>query len=261
MALKSRLLPAIPVTQWQKLIFLFALALVADISGLAGPLVQSSHRALTPARHWWVQGANRIYSFWNGLQKLPRSVERIQDLERRLAQATVSLGELETLRRENEELRLMLEGTDRPLGRPTITGPIIAFARPALAIGSEEGVREGAVVLSRNTLLGVISAVSAHESQVVLLSESAAPSILARTTSGTTGVVVGDGRRVVFTEVSKEAALAVGDQIITVGQPQIGQNLLIGTVVRVINEPSSSVQSAVIQQAVSFFETPLVEVR
>jgi hypothetical protein len=49
--------------------------------------------------------------------------------------------------------------------------------------------------------------------------------------------------------------------VVTLGQPQIEQNLPIGQIVSVINDPVSSVQSAIIEQPVSFFATPVVEVR
>ena len=64
-----------------------------------------------------------------------------------------------------------------------------------------------------------------------------------------------------FTQVSKEDVIRVGDRVVTLGQPQIEQNLPIGRIVSVINEPASSVQTAVIEQYASFFTTSIVEVR
>lgn len=261
MAIKHKTLTVGSTTEWQKIAFVLAFALVADGAGFSRFITGTAYSILTPFRQVFVHIAGISYSVLHGAQNIPRAAEKIQDLELRLAGATVSLAELETLKKENEELRFLLENTDRPYERSVITSPVIAFSRPALAAGSQRGIQTGAVVLSRNILLGQVTEVQEYESRVVLLSDAAAQPVLARTSGGATGIVVGDGRRVMFTEVPKEHILAVGDSVITVGQPQIEHNLLIGRIVRVLNDPVASAQSAIIQQATTFFETPVVEVR
>jgi cell shape-determining protein MreC len=261
MAVKQKMIRTTSVAEWQKMAFLIAFALVADIAGFSRFITGAFYGAVTPVRQVFVRIAGAGYSVWRDAENLPKAAEKIQDLELRLAGATVSLAELETLRKENEELRFLLENTDRTDERSVIASPIVAFSRPALAVGTARGVQIGAVVLSRNILLGQVTEVSEYESRVVLLSETASQPVLAKTSSGVAGIIVGDGRRVMLTEVSKEQTLAVGDSVMTVGQPQIEQNLLIGRVARVFNEPVASAQSAIIQQPTTFFETPVVEVR
>lgn len=261
MALKQTIMKTRSASEWQKIAFLLAFAVVADVAGFSRFIISAFYSLLTPVRQVFVHLAGTGFSVWQDAQNLPKAAEKIQDLELRLASATVSLAELESLRKENEELRFLLGNTDRGSERSIIASPIVAFARPALAAGAHSGVQPGAVVLSRNVLLGQVTEVSEYESRVVLLSETASQPVLAKTSSGTTGIVVGDGRRVMLTEVSKEQALTVGDSVITAGQPQIEHNLLIGRITRIFNDPVASVQSAIIQQPTTFFETPIVEVR
>lgn len=247
---------------WQKLAALLIFLALLDFTGAGSWLTGIMSWSLFPARQVWVGALGGGVKFWQGISKLPKSAQRIQDLERRLAEVSASGAELETLRRENEELRFLLTNTDRgQQERTVLAAPVIAFAQPAVAVGEQEGVELGAIVLSRNILLGQITKVLAHESQVTLLTEAGSKPILAKTTGGTTGLLVGDGKKVLLTQVAKGELLTVGEQVTTVGQPQIEQNLLVGQIVSVINDPVMSVQTAVIEQAVSFFETPVVEVR
>jgi cell shape-determining protein MreC len=208
-----------------------------------------------------VTGFNRVFVAWQGILKLPKSIQRIQNLELRLAEVSVSLAELATLRRENEELRFLLGNTDQAAQRRVITSPIIAFARPAVAVGSANGVEIGSVVLSRGILLGQVSKVSSHEAEVTLLSAVDAKPVLAKTVGGTMGLVRGDGRKILLTEVTQTLPLAIGELVVTVGQLQIEQNLVIGRVTSIQNDPANSVKQAVIEQLTSFFEVSLVEIR
>lgn len=244
----------------QKTLFLAALIGVAEIVGVGAWWVNNAVRVVVPIKQAWVRGMGSFSNAYQSIQKLPRSAARIQDLELRLAEASASLAELETLRRENEELRFLLHNTDRPFERTHLAAPIIAFAQPAIGLGSQAGVQVGAVVLSRNTLLGQVSQVGEYESQVTLLSEVDAPPVLAKTESGVEGLIVGDGRKVLFTQVAKDAVLHEGERVVTLGQPQIEQDLPIGRIVKVNNNPVDSIQSAIIEQYASFFETPIVEV-
>lgn len=245
---------------WQKVLVLVAFAAVLDGVGVGQWWVSQVSRPIVAVKQGWARAIGGVATVAHSVQKLPRSAQRIQDLELRAAEASAALAELETLRAENEELRFLLENTDRSVQRTHLTAPIIAFSRPAVGIGSRAGVVEGAMVVSRNTLLGQISNVSEYEARVVLLLEGEASPVLARTESGAEGLVMGDGRRVLFTQVPKDVPLAVGERIVTLGQPQIGQNIPIGRIVKVENDPVQSVQSAIVEQSVSFYEAPLVEV-
>jgi cell shape-determining protein MreC len=93
------------------------------------------------------------------------------------------------------------------------------------------------------------------------LSAVDAKPVLAKTVGGTMGLVRGDGRKILLTEVTQTLPLAIGELVVTVGQLQIEQNLVIGRVTSIQNDPANSVKQAVIEQLTSFFEVSLVEIR
>ncbi|OGJ37209.1 MAG: hypothetical protein A2383_03285 [Candidatus Pacebacteria bacterium RIFOXYB1_FULL_39_46] len=253
--------PQVKLANWQKTVIILGIFLVLDLAGLTPPITTAINRNLLPVKKVWIGGFNQVFGFWKDVEKLPKAIQRIQDLELRLAETSASLAELESLRRENEELKFLLNNTDRIGERVVLTSPIVAFARPAIAAGSAEGVQVGSAVLSRDILLGQVSAVSAHEARIALLSSKDARSVLAKTSLGTMGLIRGDGKKIIFDEVAKTEPLMVGERIITAGQPQIEQNLSIGRITKIIDSPSASVKQAIVEQYVSFFEVPLVEIR
>lgn len=246
---------------WQQALFLIVLITVLEVAGLAQPIVGSVGWLVTPVKRIWVTTLGGVYGLGDSLQKLPKAAQRIQDLELRLAEASTSLAELETVKQENEQLRAILTASTNLSDRTLISTPVIAFAQPAVAAGQEAGVNVGAVVLSNNILLGQIAQVGRYQSTVVLLFAKESQPLLATTDQGVSGLVVGDGKKVLFTEVPKEAKLQVGERLVTLGQPQVEAGLPIGKIVKVTNDPVLSVQSAVVEQYVSFFETPIVEIR
>jgi cell shape-determining protein MreC len=249
------------LTWWQQALLILIAASLLELTGLSQPVVGLVSRGVEPVRQLWVGGLSLIYRTGDSLQKLPKAAQRIQDLELRLAEASAALAELETLRKENQELKFLLGNSDLRGERGVITSPVIAFSQPAIAAGQSAGIQQGAVVLSRNTLLGQVAEVHPHQSSVTLLSEKNAQPILAKTESGVRGLIMGDGRKVVFTEVAKQDVLTMGERIVTMGQPQIEQDLPIGKIIKINDDPTASIKSAIVEQYVSFFETPLVEVR
>lgn len=177
------------------------------------------------------------------------------------AQDLVTIAELEYLKEENEILKRMLQGESNTHQSKMIAAPITSYAYPAIGIGSSAGVREGQVVVAHQTLLGKITEVESDQSRVQLLFNLDSQPILAETTSGVQGLIKGTGKKVMLTEVLPDSQLTIGDKVITSGQPGIKQGLLVGVIVAVTPPSSTPTQMAEIDQLVSFYTTPLVEVR
>lgn len=249
-------------TTWEQILVIGGLILIMELTGFVKPVQQVVYQDLVePSKNWWVQVTTKLVTGSNSFKKVFNYATHIQDLERKLAAATAELTELETLRRENQELRFLLENTDRPQTRTILTRPVVSLAKPAVAGGQDLNLETGALVISRETLLGQLSKINQHESQVVLLHEKEATPILAKTESGVEGIIRGDGRKILFTEVNKTDQLTVGEKIYTLGQNQVEQGILIGQVSFINRDLASSVQTAVVEQYVSFFESSVVEVR
>jgi cell shape-determining protein MreC len=185
---------------------------------------------------------------------------QLRELEQSYAVALSQLSELDQLRRENLALREMLENTDRTLTKKLITAPIVSLSVPAIAAGQQDGVLPGSQIGARGVLLGVVQEVSVHQSTVKLLSGHDSAPVLVQTEKGVQGLVEGNGQEVILTQIPREEVIASGQRVVTLGQPGIAGGLLVGTIGEIITSDSAPVQSAIVNQLVSFYELSIVEV-
>ena len=221
----------------------------------------------------WRSGANQIKAFHYRqtqkvlkpifrLQELWNLTARLEDLEYRYREAAVKLSALESLEGENQELRRLLENTDRKLESSLISRPIVAFSKPVVALGSQDGVKAGSMVLGQGVLLGIVSEVSTQQAEVLLLKEMMQTGVLAKTETGVEGLVRGDGREILLTQVDSDADLLPGQRVVSLGQEGIRQGVLIGQIATVKEQdPAAATQVAIIEQLFSFYELALVELQ
>jgi len=195
------------------------------------------------------------------LESLHTTQRRVQDLERNFTQASAQLGEMEALKLENQALRQLLEAELPPSNKRVLSLPIVAYGRPLLVGGSEQGLAVGKMVLVSQTLVGLVNEVSPQQSEVSLLSQENGPTILAKTESGIQALVNGDGKRVVLNEVPASIELKIGERVVTQGQEGVAPNIFIGRIAAIKKEPAAAVQTAILEQLVSFYEASIVEVQ
>lgn len=185
--------------------------------------------------------------------------QHLQQLELAYNQALAEISHYQAVEAENQTLRELLEAQDRPV--PTVIAtPVISYGIPTISVGVEEGIQPGQAVLAAQTLLGVVDIVSAHQSQLKLLHQLRDQSILVKTESGVEGLVRGDGRQVIMTEIPTQAEIVAGEKIVTAGQKNIPPNLFIGTVQESTTEATAPIQTVTVNQRISFYEVPIVEV-
>lgn len=198
---------------------------------------------------------NRVTYLWN-------LTSRLEDLQYRYAESSAELSRLKYLEEENQELRQILENSDRKLGKTVIAAPIISFSQPVVAVGTVNGVREGSAVFSKGNLLGFLKDVDANFSRIELLNQMTERGVLVETESGIKGLLQGDGRNILLTEVSSEEQLELNQMISTLGQEGVEKGLYVGRVrnLRNINEAEST-QIAEVEQLINFYELSLVEVK
>lgn len=187
------------------------------------------------------------------------SAQQIRDLEVKYSQAQAEINRLEFLESENRALRQLLDSADRPLRETVVSQPIISFSRPAIAGGTEEDLFVGAPVVIGNTLVGRVSAVQRHTSEVELLFQSSVP-VVAQTANGVEGVLVGNGRQLLLTEVRRDAEITIGDRISTTGQEGVPPGLFVGQVVRIDQDPAAPIKEVEVEQLVDFYQARVVEV-
>jgi rod shape-determining protein MreC len=234
---------------------------LAEFVGVTQPLQRLVQTAVHPLQFGARQVAQAFVAPVRYGWSLQKAQRRILDLEQRYAESSALLGEMDSLQAENEALRKMIQATDTRLTQRVITTPILSYGHPLVAGGRLDGIQPGQLVLVEQTLMGVITEVSENQSQVALLFQEQTQPLVAKTESGVQGLVKGDGKRVVLTEIPVESQVKEGERVVTAGQEGIPGDVFIGRVVTVQANPQASTQTAVIEQIVSFYATQIVEVR
>jgi cell shape-determining protein MreC len=248
------------ITRYLVLTALLAFVFLLDFLGFLTLTNLRSFIANWQARNYQVllnltQPVAKLRQFWQLRQKL-------EDLEYRYRESSVQLTELESLREENKALKNLLENTDRSLEKNLIAKPISSFAKPVLAIDEDSGVQIGSVVLGEGSLLGLIESFSHQQARVLLLKDMFDKGIVAKTESGAKGIVKGDGKNILFVEISSEASLNLRERVVTVGQEGIAADIFIARVASLREtDQEKATQEAVLEQDVNFHELSLVEVQ
>lgn len=208
------------------------------------------------------QFLQKINSPFRRVTMLWKLTSRLEDLQYRYSEAAADLIKIKSLEQENQELRKLLENSDRSYRQVIIASPVISFAQSFIAAGRQSGIKTGSVVLYKDTLLGLIDQVEDRQSSVLLLSKLSDFYILAETETGVKGILKGNGREILLTEIKNDEQIEVGQLVFTSSQLDIEKGLLIGRVARVLTDnPSFAVKTAVIEQLVNFYEANLVEIK
>lgn len=237
-----------------------ALLLLSDIIGFSSWLQAKIRWVAQPGQQVFVTIQRVAEQPFRIVARGYRAGLRIQDLELRYSEAAAQVGQLQQLEIENQALRQMLENSDRTLQPSVITSPLVSFAKPAVGAGSKQNIRSGMPVILSGTLVGRITTVSEQSSEVALLNSREITPIVVRTETGVEGLVTGDGRRILLSELPADAAVQPGQQIWTVGQTGLPAGLFIGRVQSVESQPAEATQTAVIQQPVQFYQSRVVEI-
>lgn len=251
--------------RWLIVVGIGLFLILLSAAGVSENFTQWSHRRLQPLLQFNVRMMTEAYRSTNNLRTWKIMARRVQDLELKLAHAQAQLSQLDQLRAENGELRQLLNSSDRSLNQVTITRPIVSLAQPAIffdqSLSGQALIRVGAPVLVKQTLVGLVSKIDANLAYISLLWQKETPLILVETQTGVQGILRGNGKYVLLTEVPTDQELIIGERVITTGQEGIEQGLYVGEIQSIQSGHSSAVKTAIIQQYVSFYETALVEVR
>jgi cell shape-determining protein MreC len=236
------------------------LFIVLEVTGVSGWVQNATMWVFSPALHATTAVVQAGEWPIKAVVQRQQASRRVQHLEAQYAQAIAELSTLEGVAAENQELKRLLENTDREYRETRIAGSLVSLARPAVSVGSDAGILEGSEVISQGVLVGTVSEVTPSISFISLLVQPDHPVILAKTRQGTQGIVSGTGRHLVLEEVGLDSPLEVGDVVVTTGQAGISNDLVIGQVVRVIKDPAAPVKSAQLEQIVDFYQTRIVEI-
>lgn len=196
-----------------------------------------------------------IHNMWHLRAKL-------EDLQYRYAEAAAKLAAIDALEHENQELRRLLQSPDRTQGQVVLAAPIVSFAKSSVTVGSNQGVQVGAAVLYQDNMLGILSEVGQRQSEVMLLQNLQTGGIVAKTQRGVMGLVKGNGREILFTEVAADAALEQGELVYTGANASVAAGLLIGRITQIKHDNVATASKiAVIEPLVDFYALAIVEIK
>lgn len=188
-----------------------------------------------------------------------RAQARLEALQNEYAEALARTSELERLERENTQLRQLLESPSTE--RRTVAAPIVSYAVPTVAAGSQDGVQEGQLLYSNSTVVGRVAEVHERSAQVVLLTSKQSEPILAQTDTGEQGLLQGTGTQVIFTQVSITSQIPAGSSLTAVGQPGVPPGSFLGVTRQTTSRESEPVQTLLVDQLTSFYTTALIEIK
>jgi len=173
-------------------------------------------------------------------------VERLADMEARLAEALVEQEEIKRLKEENERMRYLLSA-DVPASWHF--EPVRVIARTdnewLIDAGDRRGVNKGMMVMEDEIFLGVVGQVSEAVSQVELAGVGNA-SLEVKTVFGSRGILKRDQGKLWIEQVLQADRLEPGDRVITLGNIQVSEGVVVGVVGEVELEESDVYKRAVV---------------
>ncbi len=181
------------------------------------------------------------------LRQLPTQYRLTRDLERRLAELSVTAQKVKTLEQENEVLRNTLKAPAAANHR-LLPAQILSLARNAVIdVGSQNGVKAGQAVIVADIYLGKIISVTPHAAKVQLLNDPDTD-LAATTLSGALGTVNVQNSQIYLSQVLQKDPLKAEEPVFTRGL-DIPNQLLIGTTKKVNNNPADVYKTAVLTPA------------
>jgi len=195
------------------------------------------------------------------LSRYPSLAARLSNLEYDYAQSLAKISELERELHEADAIRAALNESSQTKAALFLTTRLVSYTQPGLAAGSDQGVRKGMLVLVAGTAVGTVDHVEESQSTVSLFSETGRHPIIVTTESGVQGVLEGDGRRVHLALVPQGAVLNTGERVVTLGQENISAGVFVGKISNIEVNSASPTKRAQLDQLVSFFSAPVVELK
>lgn len=215
---------------------------------------------LQPSQQLGVQIISTVELPYRVITTSYRSYQSLQLLQVQYGQLAALVGQQTTLQTENETLRKMVNATMSSGEKKKILVPILGYSQPLIA-NQDHTYEVGDPVFIEGVLIGRVSRLSQNQAEVKLLSQLFTQPILAKTVSGSTGLIYGNGQDLVLKELPIEQQVEIGQQVYTVGQDGVMPNWYLGRIKELHRHEGAPTQEAVVEQGVSFFTNKMVEVK
>jgi cell shape-determining protein MreC len=197
------------------------------------------------------------------VQRTSNSSRKIQYLEQQLAEANMQLGELKTLRLENDFLRQAVASASviPPSKMQRISCRIVSYSPSVIEVPRGGVLKVGAPVISNGALVGKIESVSGNQAVVRILSQSTGLMVIGQLRERQiSGILQGENGTLFLTELPPENQPVAGEHVVTATQPDIPTGITIGLIRATGPEQVGSGVRAEVTPAASFFQAAFVEV-
>lgn len=203
---------------------------------------------LVPFERKFYQASRGIQRPWQMLKFWNTGVEKIEDLERQVAQLTSQALRVEQLEEENASLRKLL-GAVHPPQRKFIPAAIVAREDElALDVGSESGVEIDDGVVWEDVLIGTVIEVTPRMSRVRLLADTDSSIAVYLPSTGADGLLQGRfGSQMVMVQVLQTEELKTDAMVATSGEFGLPRGLVVGKVSEVISDETDVYQEAIVK--------------
>jgi rod shape-determining protein MreC len=240
---------------------LVALSILILAFSASEPLLQLRRGvgfAMAPLQGALRDGTRQVTSVFAALGEIERLRVQNEELSRRAQELELENRQLESIRRQNEQLSELLD-VRASLSYTTVAAEVISRRLTSgervvtLNRGEEAGLAEGDVVIAGGgALAGTVVSVGTNFSQVQLLTDSRFRVVGLDEATRTTGLIVGRlDLPLSMINIPATEEIDVGDTIMTAGidlgggiRSPFPRGLLIGTVVDVLRSPADVLQSA-----------------
>jgi rod shape-determining protein MreC len=244
------------------LILIVALLFFLERLGVTKFLENPIEKFFRPAQLGLYKSRQDFNNFVATITSIGTLRARESDLERQNALLTAENARLKKLEEENKLLREQLGAkiAAKNLIAASVIGtdPLFSSEELILDKGKQDGVKEGALVVLKDILIGQISTVADSTSVVRLLTDPETK-VPAATESGAKGILEGEfGAGLILTQVVQSENLIVGQLVYTLGEADFPRGLVLGKIARVQKNPADLFQKASIEPLIPFGSLDLV---
>jgi rod shape-determining protein MreC len=224
-------------------------AIGRGIMAVIGPIQDAVSGALRPVGNF-LAGFTQVPSLKAEVERLQRENAELQERERQVSD----------ILRENEELRRSI-GLSKRLELKTKTvrvtgvGPSNFENTVFIDAGGRDGVRKDMPVISGAGLVGRVVEISPHTSRVLLLIDPSSAVAARIASNAENGVITGKGgAQLQFDLFDPEAAVTIGDQVVTSGYTNgvYPPGIPVGTVARLSDRGGALQRRVWLQPYVDF---------
>lgn len=238
-------------------------------SGVIGSVRSGAHDAVAPVQRGVHDIVQPVSDWFDGIT----SRGSLTSENRRLRQEVQSLrnrvGQTDTLQRENDEFRRLLQMPSiadvKTVGAQVITGAPGNFDNTVqIDKGTAQGVTKGMPVLSDLGLVGRVVEAGQHSSTVLLITDPASNVAVRLMTSGATGVASGHGgvSTLTLSFVNPDVTVVKDEKVVTAGQQNglYPAGIPLGAVVAATKTPATNQYEVTVRPSVDLKQVEFVNV-